>query len=657
MKLSTGHRAERSRRACALLLALSACALLGGCFEEEKGETFYGRVKPPRAQEFRWSDGGLPRVFDPALAAAPPDTDAVRALFEGLTDYDPQSLELVAAVAVRWESSPDRRRWTFHLRRDARWSNGDPVTAGDFVRSWQRTLRLGYRAPHAGLLGNIEGAESAVALVAEPGVTVEQEGAGENSSRSVEGHAPQPSPSITPQREAQSSGAASPPAVTPRASPASFGATAVDDFTLGVRLKRPDENFPALVAHPVFRPVHEAGAKAEPEGGHGEAEEAGGEVVSNGAFRLTRLAADTVELERAHDYWDAGSVALERVRFVAARDPEAALAAYREGEVDAVTNTAFEPLALKLLAPYKDFRRATYGALTYYGFNLARAPFNDRRVREALAISVSRERLSTDTLGGATQPAWRFLPEGASQADSQLTESHPSLPAEGQKVAERQKAQYEEAEEAAAPLVEDVERARRLLAEAGFPRGAGFPRVRLLINRNEQQRAVAQAVASMWRERLGVETEVVVRGWDEYEAALWTGDYDVARLGVVLQTTDEAANMGNVLARLSPRAGEAPDEDVATDAAPAPSPGESEGDARGESQEGVTPSASYTEAEALRELPAFPLYFASSHALVKPYVSGFDANLLDAPSLKRVRLDTSWQMPAQPDKVSLTGGE
>ena len=78
-------------------------------------------------------DGGLPQTFDPAFAAAPPDTDLVRAIFEGLTDYDPQTLAPVPAVATRWESPDEGRTWTFHLRDDARWSNGEAVTAKDFV--------------------------------------------------------------------------------------------------------------------------------------------------------------------------------------------------------------------------------------------------------------------------------------------------------------------------------------------------------------------------------------------------------------------------------------------------------------------------------------------------------------------------------------------
>ena len=143
-----------------LTLAVVSALVFSGCLKQQEGEHFYGKVAVPSAQEFRWSDGGLPKVFDPARAAAPPDTDVVRALFEGLTDYEPGTLRPVAAVASRWEESEDGRVWTFHLRPDAHWSNGDPVTAQDFVRSWGRSLRLGERAPHSKLLSNIEGAQA-----------------------------------------------------------------------------------------------------------------------------------------------------------------------------------------------------------------------------------------------------------------------------------------------------------------------------------------------------------------------------------------------------------------------------------------------------------------------------------------------------------------
>ena len=88
---------------CSLILVF--CLVHTGCFTGNEPSTYYGTVITPRSQEFRWSNGGLPQTFDPAFAAAPPDTDAVRALFEGLTDYDPRTLDPVPAVATRWQSS------------------------------------------------------------------------------------------------------------------------------------------------------------------------------------------------------------------------------------------------------------------------------------------------------------------------------------------------------------------------------------------------------------------------------------------------------------------------------------------------------------------------------------------------------------------------
>lgn len=591
-------------------LLLVTMSLTGGCFLDHQVEQYYGRVAAPHAQEFRWSDGGLPQVFDPALAAVPPDTDAVRAMFEGLTEYDPQSLAPVPGVASRWESSADNREWTFYLRRDARWSNNDPVTAQDFIRSWQRTLQLGDRAPHARLLKNIQGA-----------VPVE-----------VSPVTPQPEAQVPaprePNKEEAKREAKPEPAPRPK-----FGAEAVDDYTLHVRLLQPDPNFPALVSHPVFRPIHQVEAELPNSGGAAAADR----PVSNGAFQLSKVGGDGVVLERAKSYWDAQAVALQRVRFIPAQDAEAALAAYRTGDVDAVTNAGFEPLALKLLAPYTDFRRATYGALTYYTFNTTRPPFNDVRVREALAIAIDRDRISEDELGGATEPAKQFLP---AQMSSAADADHGQVP----------------------QLEHDVERARKLFAEAGFPGGNNFPKIRLLVNRNAQQRQVAEAVAAMWHGALGVETEIVLKDWDEYEAAFRAGDYDVARRSYVMQTADESSSLREMLETET-----LPQAAATQTGEQAPAVSEKNGKEKldevkkgAEKQAASTPALplpSFSEAQAIRELPAMPIYFASSYALVKPYVIGFGSNLLDAPSLKHVRIDTSWQQPKQAEMIWFKAGE
>lgn len=531
---------------CSLLLIL--CLTHSGCFSGEEPTPYYGgNIVVPRTQEFRWSDGGLPQTFDPAFAAAPPDTDAVRALFEGLTDYDPKTLAPVPAVATRWESSADGRVWTFYLRDNARWSNGERVTAVDFVRSWERTLKIGPLAPHTELLSNIEGANATAPPT--------------NSS--------QPQPNAQPSPQTKPNGQPS-PQPTPQPTPPPFGARAVNDHVLQVTLQQADHSFPALVAHPVFRPVKVDGPE------HTQRLNSQ-ELVSNGAFQLLVTESDRVSLQRAKTYWDDAAVGLDRVTFVNTANAEDALAAYRSGQIDAVTNAPFEPLALKLLAPYKDFRRSTYGALTFYAFNTARAPFDDVRVREALALAIDRERVSRDDLGGSTEPAGKFLPEEMSG----------------------EKPVVDEAE----LLEHDGNRAKELLAQAGYPGGEGFPLIRLLINRNDQQRVVAQSIANMWRSTLNIETQIVMKAWDEYEASIQAGDYDIVRRGMVMQTTSELTNLRMLF--------------------------------DGESPE--------SEAQALKDLKAIPIYFASSYAVVKPYVTGFEPNVLDAPNLKNTRINTNWR--------------
>lgn len=572
----------------ALLLALMLSH--AGCFLDEKLEPYYGRVVVPGAQQFHWSDGGLPQTFDPAFAAAPPDTDLVRAIFEGLTDYDARTLNPIPAVATRWEPSNGGRVWTFYLRDDARWSNGESVTASDFVRSWRRTMRIGDLAPHTELLANIQGSR------------VESSGSAAGS-RSVELSSPD-------EKRATSKNEVTEPKSTAKAGDGvadGFGVEAVSDRVLRVHLRRPDMNFPALVAHPVFRPV-----KVKDEALLGRL--SASELISNGAFALAKTESARVILERANNYWDKDQVTLEHVEFVGEKDTESALAAYRAGEVDAVTNAAFEPLAIKLLTPYEDFRRTTYGALTYYSFNTSHAPFDDVRVREALAIGIDRDRVSADEMGGATEPAKRFLPETTPDANRPVVNKSEALEKE-------------------------YERARELLAEAGFPGGKDFPRIRLLINRNEQQRVLAQAIATMWHSVLNVESEIVVKNWDEYETAIRSGDYDVVRRGIVMQTTDELTNIRMLFQ-------ETPGADQASSAgqASAPTADSLKSKALSDNTQNLrTAQPIETEAQALKDLSAMPIYFASSYSLVKPYVSGFDSNVLDAPSLKTVRINTSWK--------------
>lgn len=572
----------------------------------------------------------MPKSFDPARAAAPPETDLVRAVYEGLTEADPVTLKPVPAIASAWTSSENYRVWIFNLRRDAKWSNGKTVTASDFVRSWKRLAEMSGELSHRDLLQNIAG------------IPVETKSVEPRNERSVssESFLNQLSSQklITPQNQTNSDTTVAlpktepkesvPPGKTERAeaerkpginekNEIKFGVEAVSDYVLKVSLIAPDKDFPSLVAHPIFRPIFG-------DGNNFKTEELNAGIVTNGAFRIVSVGQDGITLDRAENYWNADQVGIERVRFVPTENAEKALEAYRAGEIDAMTNADFAPLALKLLTPYDDFRQTTHGALNFYEFNRQKPAFADRRVREALAISIERERLTEGDLEGASEPAFGFSP------------FH---------------------EEDAAQIVQDAEKAKKLLADAGFPNGENFPVIKLVINRNDLQQRVARSVAKMWKQNLNVETEIVSRDATEIEAARESGDYDLIRRGVVLPTNDTAVNM---LAIFDPQkkimesvkdSGEAaradedkpvnlPENTVSEARADGKSTGKQEATEIFENENGAL---ILTEAAAIAELSAIPLYFPTSYSLVKPYILGFETNALDAPLLREVRIDNAWQ--------------
>jgi len=275
-----------------------------------------------------------------------------------------------------------------------------------------------------------------------------------------------------------------------------------------------------------------------------------------------------------------------------------------------VTNAEFAPLALKLLEPYEDFRRTTHSALNYYEVNYKKAPFDDRRVREALAIALERERLTEGELEGSTQPALQFMPFSKT----------------------------------AASLVPDKERARVLLADAGFPNGESFPPIRLVVNRNDIQQRIARSVAKMWKQNLNLETEIVVKESSDLEAARKAGDFDLIRRGVVLPTSDETVGFLSMFPAES-----APAVDVSARRQRMHGPETAEPNDVDPDQpdafvaEDVAKDMILSEEDALFQLRAIPLYFPTSYSLVKPYVRGFEMNGLDAPSLNGVTIDSAWQ--------------
>jgi oligopeptide transport system substrate-binding protein len=313
-------------------------------------------------------------------------------------------------------------------------------------------------------------------------------------------------------------------------------------------------------------------------------------------------------LEQSQSYWNRETIALEQVRLVASESAEQALNAYRAGEIDAVTNADFEPLALKLLEPFEDFRRRPHAAVNFYEINHEEAPFDDRRVREALAISLERERLTEGEMEGQTQPALSFLP-------------------------------FVTADET--KIVQDKERAKDLMEDAGFPNGKEFPVIRLVINRNDTQQRIARAVARMWKETLNVETEIVVKENAELEEARVNGDYDLIRRNAVFPTADELMSILSILK--PPQNPTATPEPAKGAGVEARDPKDLIAKPQQSSSPVQAPDVTMSEANAIYELWAIPLYFPTSYSLVKPYVSGFEMNSLDAPSLADVSINSDWQ--------------
>lgn len=567
------------------------CVFLAACtgIKQTRVEPFYAETVPPPIQELRWSNGPMPRSLDPARAVAAPETDIVRAIYEGLTDIDSRSLRETPGIAERWESSDDLRTWTFHLRKDARWSNGERVASKDFVRSWKRLATLRERAANSFLFQNIVGMRAA-RIEQEPPVEIDDP---------LDNLPPEPSPQPT-QKAADETEAAKEiiPPKQPAESKAKFGVEAVGDWTLRVQLELPDKDFPKLVSHPIFRPIFGDGSNFDQK----KLDE---KLVTNGAFRISGIADGEIVIDRSDTYWNRKSVALERVRFIASKSAEAALAAYKQGDVDVVTNAAFEPLALKLLSPYEDFRRTAHNALNFYSFNTANPPFDDRRVREALTIAIDRTKLADGDLEGTTRPADKFLAVGGAASDT---------------------------------ISFDTQKARELLETSGFPGGSGFPPIRLIVNRNETQQRVARSVARMWKQNLNIDTVLVLKESGEIDAVRESGDYDVLRRGVVMPVNDEMVHLTAIFGSIEKMVKKLAERDI-----PAP-----ESDAESTEQTATVTDIKdilsiLTEEDALFDLMAIPLYFPTSYALVKPYILGFEVNALDAPSLKEIGIDHSWQ--------------
>ena len=438
----------------------SVCGALIGCSRSpESGSAGATHPAPGAASILVRGVGPDPDSLDPQKARTAESQTILRDLCEGLTSLD-KSAAAAPGVAREWTVSDDGKTYTFKLRPDARWSNGDRVVAQDFVAGLRRLVDPATASPYAQVIDVITNAGDIIA-----------------------GKKP----------------------------PQSLGIGAPDEATVLIHLAAPAPYLPGLVAHPSTCPVHRPTLAR-----HGEAFARPGIMVSNGAFVLKEwLQGAYIRATRNRYYWNDSATRLQAVKYLLIADENAELTRYRGGELQitaVVPRGQFDWIKANLgdqlhVSP----QLSTY----YYGFNLRRAPFrDDPGLRRALSLVIDREKLAQLVLRVGELPAYGWVPPGVYNYTSQSFDYR------------------------AKPLAERLAEARRLYAQSGYSSDKPL-RFELRYNAGEVHNKLAVAIASMWKQALGVEARLTAvefksllqdidRGDVEVFRSSWVGDYNDA---------------------------------------------------------------------------------------------------------------------------------
>lgn len=405
----------------------------------------------PEPGVLRVGNGAEPQELDPHVVSGVTEHRILSALFEGLVSLDPKTLQPIPGVAESWSVSDDDLTYTFSLREDARWSNGELLTAADFVFSWNRILSPRLGSEYAYLLYCLKNARRY------------HEGALADFSQ--------------------------------------VGVRALDARTLRVDLEHPTPYFLSMQNHFAWYPVHrESIARYGPANERGTPWTRPGRLTGNGPFLLADWRPnEVVQVRRNPHYWNSAQVALSGVDFFPIDNQQTEERSFRSGLLH-LTST----IPLHRVDAYRRERPEVLNLHPYFGsyfyrINVTREPFDDPRVRRALAMALDREELARNVLKGGETAATRYVPPGIAGYAPDFG------------------------------VVFDPERARALLAEAGFPDGRGMRPVEILYNTSEAHRIIAEAVQRMWREHLGVDVRLLNQDWKVYLVSMNNLDYDVAR--------------------------------------------------------------------------------------------------------------------------------
>lgn len=401
-----------------------------------------------------YGNGSEPKGLDPHLVTGVPENHIIQALIEGLIAYHPTNdLEPEPGVAESWEHSGDYTVWTFHLRDDAVWTNGDPVVAGDFVYSWQRMLTPALGAEYAPMLYVLKNGQDF------------HEGKITDFSQ--------------------------------------VGVKAIDDKTLQVTLEGATPHFLNMLKHYSFYPVNPRAVEE-----HGGMTDRGSKwstfdnYVGNGAFKLKKWVTNQViAVERNPTYWDAKTVKLNGIEFYPVENAATEETMYRGGRLHITSTVQSDKIPTFKQKMPDELHMDPYLGVYFYRINVTRKPFDDPRVRRALAVSFDKQLLVDKVLKGGQNPATGYVPAG--------------IPG------------YQEA----TSVQYDPELGRKLLAEAGYPGGKGFPDAEILINTSEAHRKLAEAMQAMWRENLSIEVGIYNQEWKVYLDSQTNLAYDLSRSG------------------------------------------------------------------------------------------------------------------------------
>ncbi len=296
--------------------------------------------------------------------------------------------------------------------------------------------------------------------------------------------------------------------------------SAPDDTTFVVELANPVPFFDRIAAFSTLVPVQEATIEA-----NGDAWTLSPETnVTAGPYKLAEFTdGDRIVLEKNENYWDKDNITFDKITYRLIEDPNAAYTAYKQGEVSMIKSVPSEEIpALKGTEEFHvDPLMGTY----YLSFNTAKKPFDNEDVRMALSLVIDRDYVANTVMQGTYLPANKMIGPGVSDAapDSSF-----------EKVTEEKYTKGVGSGDYEA----DVAKAKELLAKAGYPDGQGFPTIEYSTNDQGYHKSVAEYLQNVWKEKLGINTDIAIKEWKVFTADRRAGNYDVARNGWVMDWND-----------------------------------------------------------------------------------------------------------------------